>query len=378
MFSVTGVLKTIILLGVIQGAIAGSLLFWSKHNRKANRFLAICIWLMALACLDLLLFLESVLYTSTLGGFIDAFIPMMVIMPIGPLLYFYIRASLEPDFQWQKQYRRHFYSTLLDILPKLAAICYITGILTGLIKKAIPLGYYIDEYSVYVDIPRWLSLTIYLWLSARYLTNYQAPSNAIVFKWLRQLVRVFMAFQILWLLFLIPYEIPGLSGKLIGLVDWYPVYIPLCVLVYWLGIKALLVHYNLPVTERKPTAAIPIPADMVDQTIQLLKKAMEQDALYLDPSLSLASLSGHTGIAPKTISAVLNQHLHTSFNEFVNECRIREFKKRLLQPDQQNLTITSIAFDCGFNSQATFQRAFKQLTGMSPSEYRKAPVEKQV
>lgn len=347
--------------------------------------LACMLWFFSLACLDLRLFQESILYTTTLGGFIDAFIPLMIVMPIGPLLYFYIRASLEPDFRL-RPYRKHFYSVLLDVLPQIAAVIYIGGILIGLIKKAVPMDYYRDVYYIYVDIPRWLSLTIYLWLSARYLAAFPSTASAgggetenrVTLHWLRQFVRVFLFFQFIWLLYLIPYVIPRYSNRLLQLVDWYPVFIPLAVLIYWLGIKALLVTYNLPVAIRKTTGSTAtIPADVIQQTITALKKAMEQDALYLDPALNLTLLSRHTGIVPKTISAVLNQHLHTSFNEFVNEYRIREFKKRVVAADLQHLTMTGIAFDCGFNSQPTFQRTFKQFTGMSPSEYRKSVIEKQ-
>ena len=383
MISGIGVLKTIITLGALQGFIAGGLLFWGARNRRANRILAVMLWLFSLACLDLRLFQESILYTTTLGGFIDAFIPMMIIMPLGPLLYFYIRASLEPGFRLQKQHRKYFYTTLLDILPQLAAIIYVTGIYTGLVKKAIPLGYYIDEYNMYVDIPRWLSLTVYVGLSARYLAQHKMPAmedatgKTITIKWLRQFIRAFFALQLLWFLYLVPYVIPRYSNKLLDLVDWYPVFIPLAILIYWLGIKALMVTYTLPVGKKITASSTALPADTVEHTIIALKKAMEQDALYLDPSLNLTLLSGHTGIAPKTISAVLNQYLHTSFNEFINEYRIREFKKRVVEANLQHLTITGIAFDCGFNSQATFQRTFKQVTGMSPSEYRKSVIEKQ-
>jgi AraC-like DNA-binding protein len=380
MISFTSVLKTIITLGAVQGIIAGGLLFWGKRNRKANRILAVALWLFSLACLDLRMEQEKFLYSSTLGGLIGAFIPLMIIMPLGPLLYFYIRASMEPDFRLQKQHRKHFLTTLLDILPQLAAIVYITGIIAGLIKKAIPLGYYIDVYNNYVDIPRWLSLTIYVGLSARYLAAASAAGkveNAAMLRWLRQFVRVFLVFQSLWLIYLVPYVIPKLSNKLLDLVDWYPIFIPLAIFIYWLGIKALIVTYTLPLMGKKNSTGTALPADTIDHTIASLKKAMEQEACYLDPALNLTLLSQHMGIAPKTISAVLNQHLHTSLNEYINEYRIREFKKRLLEADLQMLTITGIAFDCGFNSQATFQRAFKQVTGMSPSEYRKSASEKQ-
>jgi AraC-like DNA-binding protein len=41
----------------------------------------------------------------------------------------------------------------------------------------------------------------------------------------------------------------------------------------------------------------------------------------------------------------------------------------MLNPDNQHLTIAGIAYEAGFNSQATFQRVFKNSVGISPSEY---------
>jgi AraC-like DNA-binding protein len=80
-------------------------------------------------------------------------------------------------------------------------------------------------------------------------------------------------------------------------------------------------------------------------------------------------LSTHTGIPAKTISAVLNQHLNKSFNEFINSYRIAAIKSRLLSSNNKNLTIAGLAYECGFNSQPTFQRAFKNIQGESPSEF---------
>ncbi len=378
-------LKLIITLGIVQGAIAGGLLFWGKRNQPANRYLAVMIWFFSLACLNLRFFQESTLYTTTLGGFIGAFVPLMWIMPLGPLFYFYIRASMDPDFQWKRRYRVHWISTFFDLAPQLSAIVYIGGILLGLVTHKIPLGEYIDVYNVYVDIPRWLSFTGYLWAAHRFLLGYHAgrgvqndPATArlISVRWLRQFIWAFLGFQVLWLVFLIPYVWPGNSEPLLAVVGWYPIYVPLAILIYWVGIKALLVTYQIPMAlPQKATPVQVLTAETVGQSLIILKKAMDEEQLYLDPDLSLSSLSKHTGIAPKTISAVLNQHQHSSFNEFINGYRIRAFQQRLQQADLQTMTITGIAFDCGFNSQATFQRAFKQVTGMSPTEYRKTAMQ---
>src|SRR6185369_13295086 len=98
-----------------------------------------------------------------------------------------------------------------------------------------PWGLFIDDYNVYADTPRWLSLTIYVWLSFRMIRAAgQNTGNEVTTKWLRQFIIVFLVFQAIWLLYLIPYIIPAYSNKLLDAVDWYPVYIPLAIMIYWL------------------------------------------------------------------------------------------------------------------------------------------------
>ena len=81
-------------------------------------------------------------------------------------------------------------------------------------------------------------------------------------------------------------------------------------------------------------------------------------------------VSKHINISPKVISAVLNSHQQQSFSHWLNGYRVAAFKQRILTADSGHLTLAGIAFECGFNSQASFQRIFKQYTGMVPSKYR--------
>jgi len=184
-------------------------------------------------------------------------------------------------------------------------------------------------------------------------------------------VLAFIIFQSVWFVYLVPYVIPQFTDKILDTFDWYPIYIPMAILIYWLGIKGYIISQRQIVADKKINAASSISSQQADQVIGSLLKAMGDDKIFLNPNLNVAILSEHTGITPRIISAVLNQHLQKSFNEFVNGYRVNEFKERILNPDMNNLTIAGIAFECGFNSQATFQRTFKELTGQSPSEFRK-------
>jgi AraC-like DNA-binding protein len=101
-------------------------------------------------------------------------------------------------------------------------------------------------------------------------------------------------------------------------------------------------------------------------TLELLQKAMDKDNLYLNPNLNLQIFADNMGIAPKEISYALNQAGNTNFNDFVNNRRVEAFCKKMAKGNKPNLTIFGIAQECGFNSPATFQRAFKKAKNMSP------------
>ncbi|GAB3942030.1 hypothetical protein GCM10028805_06130 [Spirosoma harenae] len=367
-------LDLILLLGSVQGVILASLLWFNpKGTRLSNRLLATLIGLLASMS-----FAVAMPITNRWVMLVLDLTPLIIAMPIGPLIYFYTKSMLDPDFRFGKNERHHFYPVILDLGSKLIGWVFIIGLLFRFFeqKSGPSWGNVMDEYDTYVDIPRWLSATIYLFLTRRLLFQYQSSTSnqqadqTRSVRWLWQFVHVFLVFQVIWFIHLVPYIIPSSRGPLLDRFGWYPIYIPIAILIYWLGFKGYL-HSRSEVANRvatKPSGS-DLSLETVDQVVKSLTRAMEQEKLFLDPELTVDKLGQQLQFAPKLISAVLNQHLHKNFNGFVNEYRVDEVKRRLIDPTHEHLTLTGIAFDCGFNSQATFQRTFKQLIGLSPGEY---------
>ncbi len=102
---------------------------------------------------------------------------------------------------------------------------------------------------------------------------------------------------------------------------------------------------------------------------------------YLRPDLSLADLAAECGIPQRALSRAINTLLHRNFFEFINELRIDEAKRRLLELRTADYNIDSIYTECGFRSRSTFFLAFKRATGKSPAawlaENQKIPVRKE-
>lgn len=82
--------NTIILLGSLQGFIISTLLFCSKKNKQSNHLLSVLILLISLASFNLYASYVN-WFNSGILTFISNFIPMVVVMPFGPLLYFYLK-----------------------------------------------------------------------------------------------------------------------------------------------------------------------------------------------------------------------------------------------------------------------------------------------
>jgi AraC-like DNA-binding protein len=115
----------------------------------------------------------------------------------------------------------------------------------------------------------------------------------------------------------------------------------------------------------RPTAA----ADQAE--IGRIATAMEQDHLYRDMELTIGRLAAHLGIPEHRLRQHINRQLgYRNFNDFLNRYRVEEAATELRNPQRARIPILTIAMDAGYRSMTTFNKAFKTLHGLTPSEYR--------
>lgn len=100
-----------------------------------------------------------------------------------------------------------------------------------------------------------------------------------------------------------------------------------------------------------------------------LTRLMKEDALYKKSDLSIDELSSKLGVHSNYLSQVINQREKKNFYDFVNTYRIEEFKRLIALEKDQQFTLLSLAYDCGFSSKTAFNRFFKKATGQTPSQY---------
>ncbi len=104
---------------------------------------------------------------------------------------------------------------------------------------------------------------------------------------------------------------------------------------------------------------------------KLLENVMQNEKLFLQASLSLQQLSENVKTPQHHITQTLNIYKRQSFYDYVNAYRVEAFINKLQNGDAENYSLLGIAFDCGFNSKSSFNRVFKNITGKSPSEFKK-------
>jgi len=70
---------------------------------------------------------------------------------------------------------------------------------------------------------------------------------------------------------------------------------------------------------------------------------------------------------------MINREFNSNFFTFVNGYRVEEAKRRLAEPESRRIKLLALALDCGFASKSSFNRVFKEMAGMTPSEFQRLP-----
>jgi tetratricopeptide (TPR) repeat protein len=96
-----------------------------------------------------------------------------------------------------------------------------------------------------------------------------------------------------------------------------------------------------------------------------------KEQLYLDKDLTIDRLAYKTGINTTYLSQAISTGNDSNYNGYINQLRVKEAQKLILDPVKRKLGIEKIASLAGFSSKNTFYKQFKKHTGMTPGEFEK-------
>ncbi len=113
--------------------------------------------------------------------------------------------------------------------------------------------------------------------------------------------------------------------------------------------------------------------------VDRLRELIEGERVYRQEGLTVAGLAQRLGIQEARLRQIINAQLgFKNFNAFLHQYRIGDARRALADPAQRHRSVAEIAYDVGYASLGPFNRAFKELTGSTPTEFRASPESKRL
>jgi AraC-like DNA-binding protein len=134
--------------------------------------------------------------------------------------------------------------------------------------------------------------------------------------------------------------------------------------------RKLRALYNVLPPELRPSPIFQIPeGEMNTELMAQLESLLINDKIYLDENLTLAETARKLDTNTSYLSRLINEHYQVNFSTFLNNHRIEEAKKMILDDKFNNFSMEGIARSAGFRSKSTFNQVFKNSTGLTPTGF---------
>jgi AraC-like DNA-binding protein len=371
-----------IFIGIVQGLILSFFfIFKSSANIIANRYQGFLILALTLCILEQLL--NQTGYITRILVITNSTEPLNLV--IGPLLYLFVRRSLDPSDS--KKDRIHF------ILAGLY-LCYLTFDLIQ--PNEVKYNSYIYSFhqdwpylnvhmkisndplglKKYLNTATGIQLVVYTYFAMRLLVRKASQAGDSIMnsgdEVIQSLRNMVLHISVVILIFIIvKLTFKGDLG------DYYlDSYVSLFILITTFRVMNDSEYFNRSTSfmdisiskYQKSSLTETGKLNILDNIILEL----ETRQYFLDNLASLSELAKKIGESPHHVSQVINEKLGQSFFELLASYRVEEAKKILSGDKKNKITVEEISEMVGYNSKTAFNNAFKKLTGKTPSEFRKS------
>ncbi len=339
-----------------------ALTFTKKGNPQANRFLALMMLVFSSTLIEIIVkmvglfeHIPHVLFASTPFWYL-----------LAPSYYFYSKNLVMDSSSLKKADLFHFIPWLIVIIR--FSFIYVW-------PAQMKIDYFHDPKTVYDRGNEGIYLSylyegqglIYLFLSLRLFYHTPEDRRTSVNSWIKFIYAALAVYMFINFLDTIYFTFTGND-----FVNWGKWSIPIFALMIY--IVAFLVFIKPEVILQLPWVTVSSVLIKENQNIiQRLIQLMESEKLHLNSELKYSDVATRLGISTRALSRALNEGYKQSFNDFVNSYRVNEVKKQIAQNHKEE-TLLAIALNSGFSNKSSFNRIFKDHTGMTPSEFIKNPV----
>jgi AraC-like DNA-binding protein len=366
----TAVFNFLMIAGAIQGFIFNIATFLSsKKIERPILFLNLLVFFISMNNLQSW-FIEKEFLSSYIP-FHDFTIPWYVL--IAPMFYAFLVHYLEIE---EKRFSFIKVSFLIFFIELLART-----IVAYQVKSGFWPDFYLANYTNVEDLVTF-SFSLFLFYKGIQIVffKYNLYKRILSYddlRWLKWFFYLGGGVFVLWLVSII-FNSTGWVQKPYS---YYPLRLGSSLLIYWIGYQGFFRYVVLKdrillrKEIRKTSDQANLKPNNSDERRELAFSEVDayilENQKFLDPQLSLESLSEELGKSTSHLSKLMNAHAGSNFPDHINKYRVEEAKKLLANDDFDTYTIVAIGLECGFNSKSTFYTAFKKFTGQTPNQYRK-------
>ena len=284
----------------------------------------------------------------------------------GPLVYIYVRRVFT-----HAKFKK---TDIFFLVPPLVVflLCSPFYFIPALEKAEIVMSGRMYDYILLPDYTIWVIIAFMfgyaLFAFMKFRKNYKIGLKELI--WLKCFVGSYLGFVVVFstYIFLIRFDV--VSSKYYFIVDsLITIFI---LLVSYFGIvqpnvfdEKKSLRELFPLAKYRKTG---LKFYLSKQYKEKLVALMNENKPYLNSDLRLNDIAESLNVTRNQASQIINEHFNKSFFDYINQQRIEASKNLLLQNDEK-LNIEQIAYSVGFNNRASFYKAFKKFTNLTPKAF---------
>ena len=363
-------LDVILFLGVSQGIfLAITLRLIDNRNKAANDVLSITIGIAVIMLFGrVMAYRIEALWVNYVAGIVD-----VTIFLFGPLIYCYIRRLLFQETPVFKLSFWHYLIACIHIFITIGVYLAPENVMAFIKEiRFLPYFWFFAELIGIISFIGYTIASIRLFKKHKKVMEHQISYVLVIRRYIRYVLVTVILFTVLWF-------ISFISGIFkfseISTVLNYPlVWVSSPLFIYVIGYYSLRQPeiFRMPLHPKIKEEKARLKPDEIQRLQKRLKFFIQEEEIYKTPDLSLKGLAEKLNTTSNNLSWLLNQVYQKSFYDYINTYRVQDIIECIDQGLHLKQTLLAIALDAGFNSKSTFNKAFKQVTSQTPSEYIKS------
>ena len=283
--------------------------------------------------------------------------PVLLFLPA--LFLYFVESTLDPNFKLKGKNLIFLVPGIIDVFQHFVSWIYVLNNPAGPVHDFITgrgRHFMVEGFGILFSL-------LCLYFVLRRIVNPDLKRTP-AYYFYRFVIAGMLIILLHWMVMFFAYLLA--PGSYNSAIQYYLWLFDMCFLLFT-GYKLLI----SPKLLKSGTGGFTLPdEDTTEQISNQLLKILSEKKLYLNSNLTRRELAEELNVNEVFISSLLKEGLQTSFYELINKHRVEEAIRMIRNGNLNHITVDALAKEAGFNSKSTFNKAFKQHTGTTPTRYR--------